>query len=284
MSPSPSPGGDRKKNSTSSSNKKLEWQTFLDLTPENQMKFILYLAGSLVLLMVGISSISGVSQGDITAGILTGLGVGGGAWLGSKGYNLLIDPKNEKKCNVNFWSVTESVGFEEDGLKNDLGVTLCKAQLKAEYGGFAGFYCTSNNETENTVDAYYIDLSDSKKLTLKKSGTSNVFTIKSGDNKITVTEPPGTFTVEFTSSSTSAVTIRAKSFVRIDETRDASVSVIPPVSPPNSPGSPQSVTVQQLKDGFTLSSSSPFASGTVFEITMYSTTQSGAAVKQRLNI
>lgn len=274
-SPSPSP------NEEDTKDKKLDFQTFLDLTRENQIKVVAYLIGALVLLMVGISGLSGgMNAGSIILGVL-GLACGG--WLGYTGYTILIDSKNAKKCNALFWSVTEKIGFDKDDYKSDLGITLCKAQIKAEYDGYAGFYCVANTESENTIDAYYINLTDSKKLTLKSSGTSNVFTIKSGENKITVTEPPGSFTLAFGTVSYDSVIIRGSLFDRVDDTKNAIIVVTQPNSSPSSPVT-SSATIQNLKDGITLTG--PFESGTVFSVTVYSTTQNGIAVTKsiRLNL
>lgn len=290
-SPSPSSSSpssdDSGSGSGSTSKKKLELQTFLDLTRPNQIKVVLYLVGALVLLMLGVSGLSGGL--NMGSGIMALIGIGGGSWTGYTGYNILIDSKNAKKCNASFWSVTEKIGFDKDDYTSDLGTTLCKAQIKAEYDGYAGFYCVSNTETENTIDAYYINMTDSKKLTLKSAGTSNVFTIKSGDNKITVTEPPGSFTLSFGTVSADSVTLVASAFDRIDDTKDAIVTVIPPGSPVSpSSGSPtpsSSVTIQNLKDtGVTLTG--PFETGTVFSVTAYSTTQNGIEIKRdiRLNL
>jgi hypothetical protein len=235
--------------------------------------------------MLGVSGLSGGL--NIGSGIMAFLGLGGGAWTGYTGYNILIDSKNAKKCNAAFWSVTEKIGFDKDDYTSDLGITLCKAQIKAEYDGYAGFYCVSNTETENTIDAYYINMTDSKKLTLKSAGTSNVFTIKSGDNKISVTEPTGSFTLAFGTVSSDSVTLIGTVFDRVDNTKDANVSVIPPGSPVS--GSPSSsssstATIQNLKDGITLNG--PFETGSVFSVTVYSTTQNGVAVTKsiRLNL
>jgi hypothetical protein len=282
MSPSPSV----KKETSSSKNKKLELQTFLDLTRSVQIKLVMYLVGAIVLLMIGISGLSAISEGGAVSGILGGVGLGAGSWLGYTGYKILIDPKNEKKCNAAFWSVTENIDFEKDDYTSETGITLCKAQIKAEHEGYAGFYCVSNTETENTIDAYYITMSDSKKLTLKSSGTSNVFTIKSGDNKIKVTEPPGSFTISFTSVSSGSVTVTGSNFIRIDETKNADVSVILPGSgSPNSSPSPQrqeSVSIQNLKDGHVITGA--FETGTMINVTAYSTTQNGLAISKNIRL
>lgn len=252
---------------------KLDVQTFLDLTQENQQKVGLYLFGAFILLMIGISGVSSGAAGLILAAI----GIPSGSWCAYKGYTILIDPKNEKKCNAKFWTVTEKVGFDTDDYDSDLGTTLCKAQLKAEYNGdYTGFFCTSNSETEDTIDAYYFE---TKKLTLKSSGTANVFTAKS---TVKVTEPPGSFKVEFVGSPSSAtVTIRGSLFTRIDETKNVSVTVTTTdtSSPPSSPvTTTSSHTIQQLKDGIVLQR------GNVFSVTAYSTTQDGVAVTKSLTI
>lgn len=264
------------------SKKKIELQTFLDLTRENQIKFVFYIIGALVLIMLGLSGLSG-GVNNIGSILMATAGLGGGGWLGYSGYSLFVDPKNEKKCNASFWKVTSNVGFDTDdsGYKSDLGITLCKAQIKAEYDGYFGFYCVSNTETEGTVDAYYIELSDSKKLTIKESGTSNVFTSKT----VKVTEPPGKFTVKFTSATRDSVIIQASDFINIDEARNATVTVntsTPSPSPSPSPVPTSStVTIQQLKDGFAVPNG-PFDSLTKFDVTMYSTTRDGLAVTKSL--
>jgi hypothetical protein len=253
--------------------KKLELKTFMDLTQENQQKVGLYLFGALILLMIGISGVSSGAAGLILAAV----GIPIGSWLGYTGYKILIDSKNEKKCNAKFWTVTENVGFDTDDYDSDMGTTLCEAQLKAEYNGdYTGFFCTSNAETEDTIDAYYFT---TKKLTIKNSGTSNVFTAKS---TVKVTDPPGSFKIEFVGSPSSAtVTIRGSSFIRIDETKNVSVTVTTTdtSSPPSSPvTTTSSYTIQQLKDGIVLQR------GNVFSITAYSTTQDGVAVTKSLTI
>lgn len=285
MSSSPPPNNSDDGSSSSTTKKKLELKTFTDLTRDNQIKVVLYLVGALILIMLGVSGLSGGL--NIGSGIMAAIGLGGGAVTGYTGYNILIDPKNEKKCNAAFWTVTNTIGFDKDDYTSDLGTTLCKAQIKAEYDGYAGFYCVSNTETENTIDAYYITLTDSKKLTLRTSGTSNVFTIKSGDNKISVTEPPGSFTIAFTSVSPESVTITATNFDRIDVTKDANLSIASSPGDSGSPisNAPNTVSIQNLKDGYTIpSSSSSFQSGTMFNITAFSTTQNGLAVTRSLRL
>lgn len=255
--------------------KKLELKTFTDLTQDNQYKVGLYFIGAILLVMIGISGISSGMNGII----LALLGIPPGAWCGYKGYTILVDPKNEKKCNAAYWRVTEMVGFDPDDYTSDLGITLCEAQKKAEYNGnYTGFFCTSNSETEDTIDAYYFE---TKKLSIKTSGTSNVFTAKSN---VKVTDPPGNFKVEFVGSpslSSSSVTIRGSMFNRIDETREVIVKVSssPTGSPPTSPVLTTSThTIQNLKDGIVL------GSGKSFEITAYSTTRDGIAVTKTLTI
>lgn len=273
-SPSPEP------TTSSSKKKKLELQTFLDLTRDNQIKFVLYVIGAVVLIMLGLSGLTGISgeKGmNIGSMLIAAAGLGGGGWLGYNSYNLFLDPKNAKKCNAAFWKVTSNIGFDKDEMKNsDLGITLCKAQIKAEYDGYMGFYCVSNTETEGTVDAYYIDASDSKKLTLKSGGTSNVFTVA---KTVTVIDPPGSFTVKFTSASRDSVTIQASDLDRIDTSKNAIVTVSS--SPGSAPPQQQNVTIQQLKDGLTLTNG-PFEQLTKFNVTMYSTTRDGLAVTKSL--
>jgi hypothetical protein len=251
-------------------NKKLNPKTFKELTQENQQKVVLYLLGALILIMIGIS---GISSG--TAGlVLAAIGIPLGSWLGYTGYNILLDPKNEKKCNAAYWTVTQNVGFDTDNYdENDMGITLCKAQIKAQYyGGYTGFFCTSNIETEDTIDAYYFT---TKKLTIKTSGTANVFTAKS---TVKITDPPGSFKVEFVGSPSTTVTIRGSSFIRIDETKNVSVTVTTTEDASSPVMTTSSHTIQQLKDGIVLQR------GSVFSVTAYSTTRDGIAVTKSLTI
>lgn len=263
--------------------KKLEFKTFSDLKREYQIKVALYFIGAALLIMVGVSGLSGLSNGMNIGAILMILGgLGGGAWLGYSGYNILVDPKNEKVCNASYWNVTNQVGFDKENLKSDIGISLCKAQIKAEYEGYAGFYCEPNEDDDTTVDVYYINMPDSKKLALKSSGTSNVFTVKAGDNKITVTDPPGMFTISFASDpapSRNVVKIVGKDFLRIDETKNISVSW--DTTSPVSMSASSSYTVQNLKDGIQLNG--PFQDGTRFTVVAYST-KTEAAVSRTLKL
>jgi hypothetical protein len=71
--------------------------------------------------------------------------------------------------------------------------------------------------------------------------------------------------------------------VRIDDTKNAEVSVIPPGSPISPSGSTVTpYTIQQLKDGITLSGE--FVSGTVVRVVAYSTTRDGVSVQRDLRI
>ncbi len=261
-------------------NKKLELKTFEELTRDNQIKVVLYLLGAVLLVMVGIGSITGgMKAGNILVALL---GLGSGGYLGYTGYNIFVDPENEKKCNANFWKVTSNVGFDKEGMKSDIGTTLCKAQIKAQYDGYAGFYCEPNEDDGTTIDAYYIEMPESKRVKIPSSAfTSNVFTVKEG---VSVIDPPGAFTLEFGPNPTrDSVVLKGKDFIRIDETRDVSVFVS---SQQQSPSSMVAAAVassfQSLKDGIT--KLGPFADGTSFTVVAYSSSKDNVAVSRTIKL
>jgi hypothetical protein len=265
-------------------NKKLELKTFQDLTRDNQIKVVLYLLGAVLLIMVGVSGLTNInSGGGINIGAL-GLSIAGlvsGGYLGYTGYKIFIDPKNEKKCNASFWKVTSNVGFDKEGMKSDIGTTLCKAQIKAQYDGYAGFYCEPNEDDETTIDAYYIEMQESKRVKIPSSAfTANVFTVKEG---VSVVDPPGAFTLEFGSNPTrDSVVLKGKDFIRIDETRDVSVFVNSQQSPSSMVPAAVASSFQSLKDGIT--KLGPFADGTSFTVVAYSSSKDNVAVSRTIKL
>lgn len=247
--------------------KKLELKTFTDLTRENQIKVVLYLLGALILIIIGATSLAGGF--NVGSAAVAAVGIGVGAWLGKTGYDIFVDPKNAKKCNAAYWTVTNRVGYDPEEYSSDLDITLCEAQLKAQYGDYAGFFCTSNTSSSSSsspvptnVDVFYIRMTDSKKLNLTQSGASNVFTIKTGENKIRVTEPPGTFRLTLTSG----LLLTGTDFDRIDDTQSITISFGAAASPSPAPQQPPADittnTVDELKSGIQLTDGS-FASVTV---------------------
>lgn len=147
--------------------KKVELQTFKDLKFEAQLSVGSLFFFSVMFFIISITLLAGMrectkingipectfSTGKIAGGLVCfGLFIGLGYWS----YSILIDPKNEKTCNANFWKTTTCVSFPEikEDSVIDLGTTICKAQTRAEYdNNINGFYARSN--TADTIDVLY---------------------------------------------------------------------------------------------------------------------------------
>ena len=150
--------------------KNFEWQTFVDLQFKYQFYVVLLIFIAIVLASVGLILFSGMKKevpstnqkpeggskivpAKIVGGIIC---LGLAALSGYYAYNTMIDSKNEKTCNAAFWSKTECVSFptiSEDSVY-EINVSLCSAQTKAQYDGYAGFYTKSN--VTNMFDVIYL--------------------------------------------------------------------------------------------------------------------------------
>lgn len=182
--------------------KKFEWQTFKDLQLKYQVYVILLLFLAIVLSSVGLVFLAGMSKevpptnlkpeggskilpAKIIGGIVC---LGLAALSGYYGYTMLIDQKNEKTCNAAFWSKTECVSFPTPTTDSiyEINVSLCKAQTKAQYDGYAGFYTKSN--VTNLFDVIYLS-GDTESVTAT-NGSDTLYVKKkqkSDDKEITVT-------------------------------------------------------------------------------------------------
>lgn len=139
--------------------KKFSTDTIKEMKTSALMKATLYLIGALILIAVG------AMIGGKGGGAAIGFGVAiafGGAYVGKMSYDMVVDTKNAKTCNVNYWNeykcVANPAGTDAD---YELNITECKAQTDAQYAGFfsrkyAGVWLRSNTSNTSNVDAFYI--------------------------------------------------------------------------------------------------------------------------------
>jgi hypothetical protein len=185
--------------------KKFEWKTYKDLKFEYQIYVGLLFAMALILLLGGMILLATMSK-DIAptefnpegrSKILPGNVVGGLVCFGLTalaiygGYSLMTDIKNAKTCNANFWTTTTCVKFPTVTADNEgateRAVSLCTAQTKAQYNGSSGFYAKSNTSVSGTLDVMYITIEGESKAITLSTGTSNLYTVRTGDKKVKVT-------------------------------------------------------------------------------------------------
>jgi hypothetical protein len=112
--------------------------------------------GALVAIAVGAM----IGGGGSTGGVIIGIVIAGlGGWFGGyAGYKMIIDSKNQKTCNANFWNKYSCVGNPTDSdADTETDITECLALKNAEYKGYHGVWLKSNTETSTSnVDAFYI--------------------------------------------------------------------------------------------------------------------------------
>lgn len=151
--------------------KKFNFDTIKGMRTDAILKALMWMVFSLVLIIVGGTIASKGGAFFIVAGLI--IAVLGGGWTGSKAYDIVVDPKNQKTCNANFWNKYTCISNPSD-LETDtveLDVTECIAQKNAEYNGYAGVWLVSNTVNTSNLDAYYIS-GDVTELSVKADKTA----------------------------------------------------------------------------------------------------------------
>ena len=250
--------------------KKFNFTTITEMKTDKLLRAILFLIGGLVLISVGamIASKEGANWIVIAIGAAV---AGAGAWFGVYGaYQMVIDPKNAKTCNVNFWNKYECVANPAGtDAEYELDITECKAQTDAEYKGYAGVWLRSNSTNTSNVDAFYIP-GDKTSLTLTSDPSKNTggtLFAKKGDGKddkgVTVTgatsgctKSLGTITAS--SPSASGVTLKLSGVSGFSDSDSVTLTIRSTASPPPSSSSPivTSSTITTLKTGYTVTGQS----------------------------
>ena len=137
-------------------------ETFTGMTPPKQMEFV-------VQIFIAIVCLAMISVG-INIGGMPAVGIGGaslvGAYIfGNNGYEILVDPKNQKKMNLAYWNQFSCVKIPNEYLDDsgdftvDLEISKEDALIKAEYARNSGVYLRSNLSNDSTgtfFDAFYI--------------------------------------------------------------------------------------------------------------------------------
>jgi hypothetical protein len=180
--------------------KKFNFDTIKEMTREAQIKAIMFLVFAILLVVIGVS-MGTQAEGGMAKIIGLLIGLGGGGWLGYTVYTIVTDRKNEKKCNVSFW--TEHTNIKKptgDDFEEEEDITECAAQIKAQYDGYAGVWikpAQSPTATGN-VDVVYFP-GDSESYTATKDSNGGRVLARKADKKkdqkaLTVTVSGGTVT------------------------------------------------------------------------------------------
>ena len=137
-------------------------ETFSGMTPAKQGEFLIQIVIAFVLLAMISIAIKVGGPAAIVGGIVS---LVGGYYFGNRGYNILVDPKSQKKMNLAYWNTFTCVAIPNDYLDDsgdfslDLEVTKEDALIKGQYGGYAGVYLRSNLSPDSSgifFDAFYV--------------------------------------------------------------------------------------------------------------------------------
>lgn len=255
--------------------KKFNLDTVKEMKTKPLVFSILYIIGAIILIAIG-AMIAGKGGGAaIVFGLL--IAAGGGGWAGYTGYSMIIDSKNEKTCNVDYWSVYNCVANPTDkDADYELNITECIAQTNAQYKGFfsskyGGVWLRSNTTNTSNVDAFYVP-SDKETLALTYDSSTpgaRLYIRKpkaQGDSDKGVTATGATNgcagakslgSIVASSPSASGVTLKLSGMSGLADTDSITLTIVSTASPPSS-SSPivTSQTVTTLKTGYTITGQS----------------------------
>lgn len=228
--------------------KKLNFTTVKEMKTKELFISILWLIGAFILIVIGgmIASKEGAGKGAIGFGLL--IAAAGGGWSGYTAYTMIVDPKNAKTCNANYWNKYECVsnpaGTDAD---YELDITECKAQTNAQYKSYAGVWLKSNSS--GNYDAFYIpgdketvaltaDNSSSKGIAYMRKAKANgdndkgVTATGTGASGVCVTKTLGSMTAS--SPSAAGLTVKLSGITGFQDSDSITLTVRSTASPPSS--------------------------------------------------
>lgn len=181
----------------------LSTDILFSMRPDKQATTALYLVAAFVLLALVPVAIKIGGPAGLFGALCAFIGTG---IFGKKGYDLVVDPKNQKKANLLFWNSFDCVKIPDNYLSEDtdipieLDVLKENALIKAEYDKYSGVYLRSNLSSDSVggnFDAFYIPENikvvkpDSYRLRDTDSGfdwklKGTIYTVKLGADRVVV--------------------------------------------------------------------------------------------------
>lgn len=154
---------------------------------KEKTKVIMYFIISLILIALG----AAVASTGTTAALVAGtFAFGGGGYLVYLAYELLVDPKNERKCKAGYFTqiftnmlVPKAYIDGDVAVDVDLDIDEKSAVSKAQFDGYGGVFLVSNIEATSiggNFDAYYIPGNAKAVLTKSSSKVSGKVTDSTG--------------------------------------------------------------------------------------------------------
>lgn len=153
---------------------------------KEKTKIMTNLVIAVVLVVIGAT----FSTSGGAAAILGGAAIIGGLYFGYMAYEVLVDPKNERRCKEGYFEqIFTDMRVPQAWIDGDVSVDIDydidakSAVSKAQFDGYGGVFLVSNTAPESTgglFDAYYIP-GNAKAILTKKSTITN--TNKNLDNE-----------------------------------------------------------------------------------------------------
>lgn len=137
----------------------------LDTLKNNKMKtqVIMYLMISLIMIALGATFAGTGTTAALIGGVLA---IFGGGYMGYLGYDMLVDPKNERKCKAGYFEqIFTNVTVPQAWIDGDVAIDIeldideATAVTNAQFNGYGGVFLVSNIAAESvggTYDAYYV--------------------------------------------------------------------------------------------------------------------------------
>ena len=137
----------------------------LDTLQNNKKKtqVIMYMLIALIMIALGATF---MGTGTTAALIAGGIGIVAGGYFGYTGYNILIDPKNERRCKQGYFTqvysnmrVPKKWVSGDVSIDTDIDMSEEDIITKAQFNGYGGVFLVSNisgDSVGGNYDAYYV--------------------------------------------------------------------------------------------------------------------------------
>ena len=185
-----------------SSSNDVSYETFKN--NKKKMNVVMYAVIGLIIIAIGGMVATTGGSGPAIAGLLV---FAAGAYSIYYGYEILIDPRNERRANLDYFNQQSCVTIPAEYLKDgaDIDIVLDSMDtallIKAEYEGYGGVYLKSNTSqfsVGGTFDGFFIPKDTKVHKVVRASGSSGadnyacfLFTVKKGDKAVVLRDVSG---------------------------------------------------------------------------------------------
>lgn len=157
---------------------------------KEKTKVIMYMMIGLILIALGATFAGTGTTPALIGGLLA---VAGGGYMAYMGYDMLVDPKNERKCKAGYFEqVFTNVTVPQAWIDGDVAVDIDldidekTAVSKAQFNGYGGVFLVSNIASESTggnFDAYYVPGNAKAVLTKPASSAATATSVLDANNR-----------------------------------------------------------------------------------------------------